>query len=42
MGPKGEADTKTNWSTDCRQQDELQLLLLLNREFSRGVLMARS
>jgi hypothetical protein len=25
MGPKGRPDTKTNWSTDCRLQDELQL-----------------
>jgi hypothetical protein len=25
MGPKGEPDTKMNWSTDCRMQDELQL-----------------
>jgi hypothetical protein len=25
MGPKGELDTKTNWSTDRRPQDELQL-----------------
>jgi hypothetical protein len=25
MSPKGGPDTKTNWSTDCRQQDELQL-----------------
>jgi hypothetical protein len=24
MGPKGEPDTKTNWSTGCRPQDELQ------------------
>jgi hypothetical protein len=24
MGSKGEPDTKTNWSTDCRPQDELQ------------------
>jgi hypothetical protein len=28
MGPKGEPDTKTNWSTDCRPQDELQLHFL--------------
>jgi hypothetical protein len=42
MGPKGEPDTKMNWSTDRRPQDEPQLLLLLNREFSRGVFMARS
>jgi hypothetical protein len=25
MGPKGELDTKTNWSTGCRTQDELRL-----------------
>jgi hypothetical protein len=25
MGPKGEPDTKANWSTGCRPQDELQL-----------------
>jgi hypothetical protein len=25
MGPKEEPDTETNWSTDCRPQDELQL-----------------
>jgi hypothetical protein len=25
MGPKGESDTKTNWSNDCRPQDELHL-----------------
>jgi hypothetical protein len=29
MGPKGEPDTKTNWSTDCRPQDEIHLLLQL-------------
>jgi hypothetical protein len=28
MGPKGEPDTKTNWSTDRRVQDELQLQYL--------------
>jgi hypothetical protein len=27
MGPKGDPDTKTNWSTDCRPQDEHQLQL---------------
>jgi hypothetical protein len=25
MGPKGRPDTQTNWSTDCRPQEELQL-----------------
>jgi hypothetical protein len=25
MGPKGRPDTKTNWSTVCRPQEELQL-----------------
>jgi hypothetical protein len=25
MGPKGEPYTKTNWSTDCRPKDELQI-----------------
>jgi hypothetical protein len=29
MGPKGRPDTKTNWSPDCRLQDELQLELLM-------------
>jgi hypothetical protein len=29
MGPKGEPDTKTNWSTDCRPQDDLQFQLQL-------------
>jgi hypothetical protein len=24
MGPKGEPDTKTDWSTERRPQDELQ------------------
>jgi hypothetical protein len=27
MGPEGEPVTKTNWSTDRRPQDELQLQL---------------
>jgi hypothetical protein len=26
MDPKGEPNTKTNWSTNCRPQDEFQLL----------------
>jgi hypothetical protein len=25
MGPEGRPDTKTNWSTVCRPQEELQL-----------------
>jgi hypothetical protein len=27
MDPKGRPDTQTNWSTDCRPQDALQLQL---------------
>jgi hypothetical protein len=26
MGPKGRPDTQTYWSTDCRPQEEPQLL----------------
>jgi hypothetical protein len=32
MGPKGGPDTKTNLSTICRPQEELQLQLLWKRE----------
>jgi hypothetical protein len=36
MGPKGRADTQTNWSTACRPQEELQLQIQVFKDLCGG------